>query len=257
MRSRSQSAAKRPSPKSSQDVLKSSEKVVTSSVGESHSQPGQQAQSSSSNPQPEPYRLFGPYMNSTVTFEDSTTAWLASDTMLSWVTSSVYERFAGGGYMSGIKLIRGYSEPNKKQDKDKNEKREYTVAEGIPGLDEQQQKLIKRRSAPPATSVSDTSQLNSQRRRQASTTRSEDSSSRLQRQLSSLLENEGKSAAEKEDKLQQQEEQDMQDYHTQAGESQSREVEHLILVTHGIGQQLGLRYVLIASFEKINCLLTG
>ncbi|CAH0026548.1 unnamed protein product [Clonostachys rhizophaga] len=254
VRSRSQSAAKRLSPKSSQDVLKSSEKAVTSSVGESRSQPGQQAQASSSNPQPEPYRLFGPYMNSTVTFEDSTTAWLASDTMLSWVTSSVYERFAGGGYMSGIKLIRGYSEPNKKQDKDKNEKREYTVAEGIPGLDEQQQKLIKRRSAPPTTSVSDTSQLNSQRRRQASTTRAEDSSSRLQRQLSSLLENEGKSSAEKEDKLQQQEEQDMQDYHTQAGESQSREVEHLILVTHGIGQQLGLRMESINFVHDVNVL---
>jgi hypothetical protein len=33
------------------------------------------------------------------------------------------------------------------------------------------------------------------------------------------------------------------DYKDREGENQGREIEHLILVTHGIGQRLGMRYV--------------
>jgi len=33
------------------------------------------------------------------------------------------------------------------------------------------------------------------------------------------------------------------DYNDRDGENQGREIEHLILVTHGIGQRLGMRYV--------------
>jgi hypothetical protein len=34
------------------------------------------------------------------------------------------------------------------------------------------------------------------------------------------------------------------DYNDRDGENQGREIEHLILVTHGIGQRLGMRSVL-------------
>jgi hypothetical protein len=33
------------------------------------------------------------------------------------------------------------------------------------------------------------------------------------------------------------------DYSDREGENQEREIEHLILVTHGIGQRLGMRYL--------------
>jgi hypothetical protein len=33
------------------------------------------------------------------------------------------------------------------------------------------------------------------------------------------------------------------DYHDRDGENQGREIEHLVLVTHGIGQRLGMRFV--------------
>jgi hypothetical protein len=35
------------------------------------------------------------------------------------------------------------------------------------------------------------------------------------------------------------------DYNDREGENQDREIEHLILVTHGIGQRLGMRWVAI------------
>jgi hypothetical protein len=60
--------------------------------------------------------------------------------------------------------------------------------------------------------------------------------------LSSLLEGEAKTQAEKEEEIRRREEQEIQDdYNALAGETQGREIEHLVLVTHGIGQLLSLR----------------
>lgn len=185
-------------------------------------------------------------MNSMATYQDANTAWLTSDGMLSWVTSSVYQRFGGGSYMSGVKLVRGYSEPSKTKDKDKDkdkgdESRSATVDEAL-SLDQKQQKMLKRRSAPPSTRAShdepahDDEQIKTER---------DPREIRLQRQLSSLIESEGRTKAETEEEIRRREEQEIQDDYTgQAGETQGREIEHLVLVTHGIGQLLSLRYVI-------------
>jgi hypothetical protein len=42
------------------------------------------------------------------------------------------------------------------------------------------------------------------------------------------------------------------DYNDRDGENQGREIDHLILVTHGIGQRLGMRFVLYSSMQEIN-----
>lgn len=185
-------------------------------------------------------------MNSLATYHDASTAYLNTDGMLSWVTSSMYQRFAGGSYMSGVRLVRGYSEPSKNKekdtDKDKREEKQPNAADsGIP-LDEKQQKSLKRRSAPPTTRASheDLAQNGND-----STPTQDPQRATLQRQLSSLLEGEGKTKAEKEEDIRRREEQEIQDdYNAQVGETQGREIEHLVLVTHGIGQLLSLRYVL-------------
>lgn len=142
--------------------------------------------------------------------------------------------------MSGVKLTRGYSEPTKGKDKDKDkEKVEIpTPASDTPGLDEQQQRLLKRRSAPPTTTSSKDERSDSG---QASSTVIESREATLQKQLSSLIERDGRGSTDTEEQIRQRQEQEIQDYHTQAGEAQGREVDHLILVTHGIGQQLSLR----------------
>lgn len=62
------------------------------------------------------YRLFGAYMNSSVTYQDSTTAWLTADDFMSRMSSTVYGRFGGLG---GTKLVRGYTEGGKGDDEKK------------------------------------------------------------------------------------------------------------------------------------------
>jgi len=147
----------------------------------------------------------------------------------------MYERFAGGGYMSGIKIVRGYAEPGK--DKDGNDL--APPAQSGPGLDERQQKLLKRRSAPPTTSRPDEPNV----KVQTPGVESETQHARLQRQISSLVEREKRSTGEAEEEIRQQEEQEIRDdYNAETGETQSRDIEHLVLVTHGIGQLLSLRY---------------
>lgn len=137
--------------------------------------------------------------------------------------------------MSGVKLIRGYAEPSKAS-KAKDEKK--PDAQSIPGLDERQQRILKRRSAPPDArdSVDDVS-YDSQARADAAAR-----GATLQRQISNLLEGDERSKAEAEEQIRKLAEQELQDdYSMQAGETQGREIEHVILVTHGIGQRLGLR----------------
>ena len=192
--------------------------------------------------QPQTHRLFGTYMNSVVTYQDANTAWLSSDGVLSWVTSTMYERFAGGGYLSGVKLVRGYSEPKKPKDKD--EKRPSTptgtragTLDTAPAITEKQQKALKRRSAPPSTKSDSTPDRIS--------IKDEDAESEiggedyLTRRLSNLLEGNQK---ENEEAIRQWEEKQIQDdYTAHSGETQGREIEHVVLVTHGIGQLLSLR----------------
>ncbi len=95
-------------------------------------------------------------MSSIATYQDANTAYLSSDGVLSWVTSTMYETFAGGGYMSGAKLVRGYTEPNKSKD----EKRPSTptgtksTQDDKGEKDDKYQKMLKRRSAPPSTTSS-------------------------------------------------------------------------------------------------------
>ena len=139
--------------------------------------------------------------------------------------------------MSGVKLTRGYSEPAKGKDKDK-EKPDNASTGDVPGLDERQQRLLKRRSAPPTTTSTEGEQSD---RSQTPPGSIEDRGRTLQRQLSSLIEGGVRSSADAEERNRQLQEQEIQGYHTQAGESQAREVDHLVLVTHGIGQQLSLR----------------
>jgi hypothetical protein len=146
---------------------------------------------------------------------------------MSRVSSTVYQRFAGGGYLGGIKLIRGYTEPGKAKGSALGEKgpstptsaaaKPSTVPPGLQ-LDERQQKLLKRRSAPPL-----------------STAHPEDPQSRAVRESAEATEAE---AVRKRDEAEIQ-----NDYNDSDGEDQGREIEHLILVTHGIGQRLGMRCV--------------
>ncbi|KAI0473231.1 DDHD domain-containing protein [Xylariaceae sp. FL0804] len=202
--------------------------------------------------QPETYRLFGTYMNSIATYQDSTTAWLSSDSVFSWVTSTVYERFAGGGYMNGVKLVRGYNQPGKTKD-GKGPTTPTTATLPTQQSDEEKlDKSLKRRSAPPSTRSDATLEKDEDYDEVA--TEMERRENRLKRQISSYIE-QSEDPEKQEEQLRKREEQEIQDdYNGQDGETQGRDIEHLVLVTHGIGQLLGMRMESINFVHDVNML---
>lgn len=170
-------------------------------------------------------RLFGAYMNSVVTYQDATTAWLLTDDFLSRMSSTVYQRFAGGGHLGGVKVLRGYSEADKaketKKDGDSPSTKKTDAATDN----------SKRKSASPNVEkeISDDEQL----RRSASAVQQEPRLVTLERQLSSFS---GDPAEQEEEQRRADEDEIKEDYRDADGQDQGREIEHLILVTHGIGQ---------------------
>lgn len=185
--------------------------------------------------QPQTHRLFGTYLNSLVTYQDSTVAWLSVDSIMSRVSSTVYQRFAGGGYLGGVKIVRGYTESSKTKVEPTTEKVPSMPTSAairpsnLPStlqLDERQQKLLKRRSAPPST-----------RSEKSEPGKPEPDKGPSLSDLRGEIDTEMEAEA-----VRKRDEKEIQnDYHDRDGENQGREIEHLILVTHGIGQRLGMR----------------
>ena len=69
-------------------------------------------------------------MNSMVTYQDATTAFIVTDDLLSRMSGTVYERFAGGAHFAGVKVVRGYNEQVKKTNlKDEKEAEESTTSD--------------------------------------------------------------------------------------------------------------------------------
>lgn len=178
-------------------------------------------------------RLFGTYMNSVVTYQDATTAWLLTDDFLSRMSSTVYQRFAGGGHLGGVKVLRGYSEADKAKDIKKDGDSPST------NKTDAATDSSKRRSAIPnvESEISDDEQL----KRAASAAQQEPRLVTLERQLSSLS---GDPAKQEEEQRQADEDEIKEDYKDADSQDQGREIEHLILVTHGIGQVREFSYPL-------------
>ncbi|GAW18504.1 hypothetical protein ANO14919_079800 [Xylariales sp. No.14919] len=245
-RERSNSGVQNITPKASSDNLKSTAK--SQAEGPSKTSPLQPIVPH----QPQTYRLFGTYMNSVATYQDSNTAWLSSDGVFSWVTSTVYQRFAGGSYMNGIKLVRGYSESGKAKD---NKRPPTPTTATLPppqsSSEDKQDKALKRRSAPPATRASTGDSEGDEDGARAEMERREN---QLKRQFSSYIEDAGDPEKQQEH-IRLREEQEIQDdYIGQDGETQGREIEHLVLVTHGIGQLLSLRMESVNFVHDVNML---
>lgn len=219
--------------KDSKDNLKSTatSKQADRTLKQRYSQPNLQHQ-------PQTYRLFGAYMNSVATYQDANIAWLSSDSMLSWVTSTVYQRFAGGAYMSGVKLVRGYSEPGKKE-KDEKRPTTPTTNTGPSGhASEKDQKSAKESSVLLHERDDSLAGPHDYETVPAEIERHEN---RLKRQFSSYIENSEDPDKQQESIRTREEQEILDDYNARAGETQGRDIEHLVLVTHGIGQLLGLR----------------
>ena len=193
-----------------------------------------EAENSQSEPPQNTYRLFGTHMNSVVTYQDATTVWLLTDDFLARMNYSMYQRFAGGGHFGGVKLTRGYVQPVKK-----SEAKDSKAADG--------------KEAESNEKSGDETDTSNEHPTEA-ISRSEDKIQKLERQMSSLLEDPlGKDSAKEEEEIRKRDEREMEeDYQDSESEEQGREIEHLILVTHGIGQRLGLRIEAINFVHDVN-----
>lgn len=199
-------------------------------------------------------RLFGAYMNSLVTYQGENSAWILSDDLYSRMSSTVYQRFAGGGHLGGTKVVRGFKESGKAKDK----RAEVTQAVDDGKLDMgKTSNNRKRRSAPEITTATDAdagAQGTVKDQSSEDNTPQESKLAALERQMSSIV-----SSADPEDPAKQEEQarkgdedEIEQDYKETDGDDPGREIEHLILVTHGIGQRLGLRMENLNFIRDVN-----
>ena len=196
--------------------------------------------------QSQSYRLFGAYMNSIATYQDSSKALLASDDFMSRVSTTVYQKLGG---VPGTKVVRGFSDARKQKGPPSNDiarKSDTGSPSGFPGTvptdpqDKSQTETLKSSTAHGQNSgnkgVSDGSPR-----------------STLERQMSSLA-GERQNTDELEEQARRQEEKEMEDSREVDNEDREREVDHLVLVTHGIGQRLGLRLESINFIHDVNVL---
>ncbi|KAI9676498.1 MAG: hypothetical protein M1817_000656 [Caeruleum heppii] len=200
------------------------------------------------------HRLFGSYMNSVVTYQDASTAWIVTDDFMSRMSSTVYQRFAGGAHFAGVRVVRGYRESGKSTETVPEAERKQNTGTDHGNESIKTDIALKRRSAPPTVSSADSTieaqepdvaEVKTESRRQV-----------LERQMSNLVSSShAEDPAQQEEEARKRDEQEIQDdYRDEGGEEQSREIEHLLLVTHGIGQRLGLRMESVNFIHDVNVL---
>lgn len=183
------------------------------------------------------YRLFGAHMSSVVTYQDANTAWLLTDDFMSRMNYTMYQRFAGGGHFAGVKMTRGYVPTGKKPEAKEDKAADSTKQAG--SKDKQQEA----KAGLSAENAEDEAELPMDARRRT-----------LERQVSYLLEDSQDPAKQDEERRKRDEREIEDDYKETDGDEQGREIEHLILVTHGIGQRLGLRLDSVNFVHDVNTL---
>ena len=172
------------------------------------------------------HRLFGTHMNTTVTYQDANTAYLISDDFMSRFSSTVYGRFGG---MAGTKVLRGYMDPGQPIDLPARESKTKSLS-GNASSDQDSGSEVRPAKARPTM---------------------------LERQISSLagmVNNENTPALDEEEEAREAEQKEMEASRDTDGEEQGRKIDHVILVTHGIGQRLGLRLDSINFVHDVNTL---
>lgn len=211
---------------------------------------------SQAQPQRPTHRLFGAHMNSIVTYQDAKTAWILTDDFLSRMSTTVYQRFVGDGYVGGVKVVRSYNEPKKGKPAQADSQKKSTKATAISNdvdVDREGATAMEGsdRDESPARPIS-----SSPRPPSDDNPASQSRIQQLQREMSDLVASvKGPDPEQQEEEARKREEKEIQDdYRDDEAEDQGREIEHLILVTHGIGQRLGLRMESVNFVHDVNIL---
>ncbi|KAL2842965.1 DDHD domain-containing protein [Aspergillus pseudoustus] len=181
------------------------------------------------------YRLFGSYMNNIVTYQDSTTALLTSDDFMSRVSTTVYQTLGG---VAGTKLVRGFNETKKNNDVQDNKSSDQKSASGSVSASASGSEANPKPDSTQDQIPEDATGMGPERS--------------LERRVSSLASTQD--TTELEEQARRQEEKEMEDSREADDEDREREVDHLVLVTHGIGQRLGLRLESVNFIHDVNVL---
>lgn len=180
-------------------------------------------------------------MRSIVTYQDQTAALITNDDFMSRVSTTVYQKLGG---VPGAKIFRGYTETGK----EKVSLNTRRSAEDL--LPETPVKGLESYEANTYDSL-DTGVTRSHYSHSSSAEGLSKSS--LEQQMSSLT-GETRDKAQLEEQARRQEEQEMEDSREVDNEDRERQIDHLVLVTHGIGQRLGLRLESINFIHDVNVL---
>lgn len=212
---------------------------------EEHGDPIGASSHNESSPKSPNYRLFGAYMNNMVTYQNSSTALITSDDFMSRVSTTVYQTLGG---IAGTKVTRGFIEAKKQK--------ENPDAKGSSDRKPQDPSSASGKSStfPHKHEIESLQQsLSDDAAPDSEKVPERNPRSTLERQMSSLA-GEPLDAAELEEQARRQEEKEMEDSREIENEDRERTIDHLILVTHGIGQRLGLRLESINFIHDVNVL---
>ncbi|KAI9668390.1 MAG: hypothetical protein M1831_001144 [Alyxoria varia] len=197
------------------------------------------------------HRLFGSYMNQVATYQDPSTAWVLSDDFLSRMSSAMFQRWIGG---AGSKYIRGYSEAAKKKIP-MDSKRPSTPPKNEPNTGKEVSQTAASNQIQSSVTEPTNENGDSLSRQRSSHDHEQESRMRsIERQMSSLVSSADANDPSKQDEeTRRREEREIQDdYRDDSGDAQDRDIEHLILVTHGIGQRLGARFESFNFIHDVN-----
>ncbi|PKX98574.1 DDHD family phospholipase [Aspergillus novofumigatus IBT 16806] len=196
--------------------------------------------------EPRHYRLFGAYMNYIVTYQDHSTALLANDDFMSRMSSTVYQKLGG---IPGTRVVRGFIETKRQKETSAVKSRDHSV--GTKSSSDTPSAASTDHEVKSDSEISSDTRPNEDVRKKV--TNQDDPRSTLERQMSSLA-GEPQNTAELEEQARKQEEKEMEVSREADEEDRERQIDHLILVTHGIGQRLGLRLESINFIHDVNVL---
>ncbi|KAJ5247855.1 hypothetical protein N7468_002838 [Penicillium chermesinum] len=172
--------------------------------------------------------------------------WINTDDFVSRVSTTVFQKL---GRAPGTKVVRGLLDLRKGKESSENRGSERRPTESAsntanpsPPTGEMEQKVLVPGSSPSLEKTISTTDPTPRRPK-----------STLERQMSSLA-GEPQNSAELEEEARQQEEKEMEDSREVENEDRERDIDHLVLVTHGIGQRLGLRLESINFIHDVNVL---
>ena len=191
------------------------------------------------------HRLFGTYANSVASYQDEKIAYIVTDDFMSRMSGTLYEKLGGRSHYAGIKIMRGFVGLSEQSGETRPNEQ---AAEAV---------NVDQKDKPFTEKTTDTVEVKEMREKlkTSKAIASEVSGDTIDRKLSSLVTTKTLDDSSKQEKVaEQRDNKQIKTEYKGFAEDQHREIEHLILAVHGIGQRLSLRMESVNFIHDINTL---